>query len=246
MSYQNRPSYVEPYIDQAEERLEKIRTHQVELFVSGTPKQQQSATEWIVDYLTELDIEKYRRNKFLAKFRMALSTREEKALGLAIELFPDLQSQPREETALALGVAATKNHCFWELLCIGFQGYYLSADCFYLSADAIRHAISHWDTPTAVVYLKQALKPIDAPIDYVAGLTALSLISELSSHPALRQLVPELKALERHAALKESSQKLRSEIHALAPMSLPVPAQPHDNLEQTLPIPTVPREKNNG
>jgi hypothetical protein len=237
MSYQNKPNYIEPFTEDAEERYAQVRTHQVQLFVSGTPRQQQSATEWLVDYLSELDLEKYRRSRFLVIFHMALSTREEKALNLAIELFPDLQSQPREATVVALGNAAAQHPCLWELLCIGMQRYAFSADCFYLATDAIRHTISHWDTPTTVVHLKQALKPIDNAIDDLTGQAVLTLISELSPHPALRQLLPELKALERHSALKETASMLRTQVASLPRGDFPIPTQAQENNEKDLPLP---------
>ena len=168
---------------------------------------------------------------------MALSTREEKALNLAIQLFPDLQSQPREAAISALGAAATQHHCLWELLCIGLQSYHLSADCFYLAADATRHAISHWDTPTTVVHLKQALKPINSPIDDLTGQVVLTMIAGLSPHPALRQLLPELKTLEQHSALKDAASALRARLASLPRGDFPIPTQAHKNMEKDLPLP---------
>lgn len=243
MSYQNKPNYIEPYADLADERQAETLAHQVQLFVSGTSRQQQSATEWLVDYLSELDLEKYRRSRFLVKFHLSQSTREEKALGLAIQLFPDLQGQPREATISALGAAATQHHCLWELLCIGLQSYHLSADCFYLAADATRHAISHWNTPTTVMHLKQVLKPINSPIDELTGQVVLTMIAGLSPHPVLRQLLPELKALERHSALKEAASGLRARLASLPRGDFPIPTQAQEDTEKDLPLPAANKDK---
>ena len=245
------------YEQLAQDREQEERDEKVAQFVGGSVRQKRIATEWLVGYLEASPPEQGALTTFLKRLFNASasvatgpfhtipvgSTAKVSPLRRAVEFLQLLQAQPREATVEALGAAAVEQACFWELLCVGLQGYSRSADSFFLAADAARVAVPRWDTPTAVLHLKKALKPIELPLDTFAGQTILELTGTLTAHPALRQLVPDLKTLEHHAALKASCQELCSQILAQPKSDFPIPTKSHEHPDEDLPIPVSERKE---
>ncbi len=238
MSYQNRPDYRQPFEQLANEREQEDCERQVALFVSGNPRQREQATTWLVEYLDEAnretDIWRQWRNVFRGSFPLYPLTFQERASGL-LALF---QNQPREAAQQALGESAAIYSGLWHMLSLGLQGYAVSADRFFLAAAAARVAVKHWETPTAVGKLREALtQQQGGTIDTLCGQLLLELTRELRPHPALHQLLPYLKNLQRNASLQPLCQQLREQIRAIPKNHFPIPAKPHEHPDADLPIP---------
>ncbi|WP_309721811.1 hypothetical protein [Armatimonas sp.] len=236
MSYQNRPDYRQPFEQLAGEREQEDSERQVALFVSGSPRQREKATTWLVEYLEEAnretDLVRQWRNVFRGQFPLYPLTFHERATGL-LALF---QNQPREAAQQALGEAAAGHHSLWRVLCLGLQGYATSADRFFLAAAAARVAVKHWETPTAVGKLREALtQQQGGTIDTLCGQLLLELARDLRPHPALHQLLPYLKKLQRNASLQSLCQELQTRIQAISKNHFPLPALPNEHDESTEP-----------
>ena len=238
MSYQSRPDYRQPFEQLAGEREQEDCERQVALFVSGNPRQRERATTWLVEYLEEAnretDVVRQWRNVFRGQFLLYPLTFQERASGL-LALF---QNQPREAAQQALGEAAAGHHSLWRMLCLGLQGYTFSADRFFLAAAAARVAVKHWETPTAVGNLREALtQQQGGTIETLCGQTILELARELHSHPALHQLLPSLKKLQRNPSLQPLCQELREQIRAIPKNHFPIPTHA-TQITEDLPIPS--------
>ena len=193
MSYQNRPDYRQPFEQLAGEREQEDCERQVALFVTGTPRQREQATTWLVEYLEEAnretDVWRQWRNIFRGQFPLYPLTFQERASGL-LALF---QNQPREVAQQALGEAAAGHHSLWRVLCLGLQSYGTAADRFFLAAAAARVAVAHWETPTAVGKLREALTQLQGgTVDTLCGQTILALARELRPHTRALSAPPPL------------------------------------------------------
>lgn len=239
MIYRNNTHHQEQYEGLAGEREQQQRDELVPLFVSGSPTQQKTARAWLLDYLGELDLEQYSQRGFLERVHLTPVGRPAKALARAESLLPCFQTTPREATVQALGGAAAEHDGFWQLLCIGLQGYLPSADPIYLAADAARVTVMLWDTPTAVRQLKRALKPIEPKVrlDLLGTRAIVELVQGLTPHPALHLLLPELSVLANHRSLKPLAQELQSWILTVPKSDFPIPTTTNSARED-LPLPS--------
>jgi hypothetical protein len=147
-------------------------------------------------------------------------------LDRASHLLGLFQNRPREATQQALGEASAMHPTLWRVLCLGLQSYDVSADRFFLATAAARVAVAYWETPPAVGKLREALtQQQGGTVDTLCGQTVLELARELRPHPALHQLLPSLKKLQRNPSLQPLCQELQARIQAIPKKHLPIPTE---------------------
>jgi hypothetical protein len=112
MSYRSGGHFQEQYEESAWDREQQQREQAIRLFVLGNAEQQQGAREWLLDYLSELNLEQYRRRNILERMNITSFSRATKALTRAEMILPLFQTLPRDKAIQTLGMAASAHHCF--------------------------------------------------------------------------------------------------------------------------------------